>query len=56
MRKILNFKRPDAAKHLNDPDREKFTPVDDPLLDFLLRMAKMFNLMDASKKVTALNV
>ena len=50
MWKILNIKSPDAAKQLNDPDREKFTSVDDPRLDFLLRMAKMFKLMDASKK------
>ena len=50
MWKMLNIKSPDAAENLNDPDREKFSSEDDSRLDFLLRMAKSFKLMDASKK------
>lgn len=50
MWKMLNIKSPSAARNLNDPDREKFSSEDDPRLDFLLRMARSFKLMDAAKR------
>ena len=50
MWKILNIKSPDAARNLNDVNREKFTSEEDPRLDFLLRMAKSFKLMDGAKR------
>ena len=50
MWKILNIKSPDAARNLNAVDREKFTSEEDPRLDFLLRMAKSFKLMDGAKR------
>ena len=46
MWKILNIKSPDAARNLNAVDREQFTSEEDPRLDFLLRMAKSFKLME----------
>ena len=50
MWKMLNINKPDSVQNLNDPDREKFSTVDDSRLDFLLGMAQSFKLMDASKK------
>ena len=43
---ILNIRSSKNANRLNDPEREKFTNPDDPRLDFLLKMATMFEEMD----------
>ena len=45
---IINIRSPDAATRLNDPDREKFTNDNDPRLEFLTQLAKMFKQMDSS--------
>ena len=45
---ILNIKSTDIGYRLNDPDGEKITDLNDPRLDFLLKMATMFKEMDNS--------
>ena len=50
MWKILNIKSPQAGKHLNDPDREKFVSKTDPRLEFLIQMATMLKTMGSSKR------
>ena len=43
---ILNIKN--VCNYMNDPDREPFRDPKDPRLDFLLKMATSFKLMDTS--------
>ena len=43
---ILNIKSCDIAVRLNDPDRQKFTDPKNSRLNFLLKMATMFQKMD----------
>ena len=50
MWKVLNIKSPEAGKHLNDPDREKFESKLDQRLDFLVKMASSIKLMDSGKR------
>ena len=47
---ILNIKSPQAGKHLNDTDREKFESKRNPRLTFLLKMASSIKLMDSGKR------
>ena len=46
----MNIKSPQAGKHLNDSDRERFVSKTDPRLDFLIKMATMLKNMDSGKR------